>query len=139
MYNKQLFCKKPVLKNLAIFTGKHLCWSHFLIKMLAFSPVTLLKETPTEVFSCEYCKKFKNTCFEKHLRAAVWMFSYMINNVTSNIWSEEDIFSKSKQKITFQIQLDEKNLPFHDALDSFVFLNFSNACQAAFALHNKRR
>ena len=35
-------------------------------------------------------------------------------------------------------QLDEENLPFHDALDHFVFLYFSNASQAAFTLHNKR-
>ena len=26
------------------------------------------KEAPTQVFSCEYCKNFKNTDFEKHLR-----------------------------------------------------------------------
>ena len=32
----------------------------------------------------------------------------------------------------------EKNLPFHDALDHFVFLYFTNACQPAFALHNER-
>ena len=27
------------------------------------------KETPTQVFSCEYCKVFKNNYFEEHLRA----------------------------------------------------------------------
>ena len=26
----------------------------------------LLKETPTQVFSCEYCKIFKNTYFEEN-------------------------------------------------------------------------
>ena len=38
-YQKQpseLFYKKTVLKNFAIFTGKHLCWSSFLIKLQAF-------------------------------------------------------------------------------------------------------
>ena len=35
---------------------------------------------------------------------------------------EEDIFSKAKQKDHSKSQLDEKNLPFHDALDHFVFL-----------------
>ena len=29
-----------------------------------------LKETPAQVFSCEYCKIFKNTYFEEHLRTA---------------------------------------------------------------------
>ena len=45
--------------------------------------------------------------------------------------------SKKKKKKS-KPQLDEKNLPFHDALDHFVFLCFINACQPAFALHNER-
>ena len=36
--------KKGVLKNLANFTEKHLCWSLFLIKLQAFRPVTLFKK-----------------------------------------------------------------------------------------------
>ena len=31
--------KKAVLKNFAIFTGKHLCWSLFLIKLQALRPI----------------------------------------------------------------------------------------------------
>ena len=27
-------------------------------------------DTPTQVFSCEYCEIFKNTYFEKHLQTA---------------------------------------------------------------------
>ena len=42
------FYKNGVLKNFAIFTGKHL-----LIK-----------------FSCEYCEIFKNTYFEENLQTA---------------------------------------------------------------------
>ena len=34
--------KKGVLKNLAIFTEKHLCWSLFLIKMQAFMCFTVV-------------------------------------------------------------------------------------------------
>ena len=49
---------KAVIKNFAIFTGKHLCWSLLLIK------------TPTQVFSYEYCKIFKNY-FKKHLRLKI--------------------------------------------------------------------
>ena len=29
------------------------------------------KETPTQVFSCEYCEIFKNTYFEERLRTSV--------------------------------------------------------------------
>ena len=32
-----------VYKNFAIFTGKHLCWSLFLIKLQASRPETLLE------------------------------------------------------------------------------------------------
>ena len=45
---------------------------------------------------------------------------------------------KEKSKKKSETQLDEKNLPFHDALDHFVFLCFTNARQPVFALHNQR-
>ena len=35
-----VFYKKIVLKSFAIFIGKHLCWSLFLIKLMTFSPAT---------------------------------------------------------------------------------------------------
>ena len=54
------------LKFFANFTGKHLCWSLFFTKLQAFRPATLLKKTPTQVFSCEICDILKNTCFEEH-------------------------------------------------------------------------
>ena len=38
----EVFCKKGVLKNFAVFTGKHLCWSLFLIELQAFRPAALL-------------------------------------------------------------------------------------------------
>ena len=62
--------KKTLLKTFTIFTGKHLCWSLFLIKLQVLRPVTHLKETPTPVFSCKCSKIFKNTQFEEHLRTA---------------------------------------------------------------------
>ena len=39
----QIFFKVGVLKIYAIFTGKHLLWSLFLIKFKSFRPATLLK------------------------------------------------------------------------------------------------
>ena len=64
MCQKQLqdaFYKKAVLKNFAIFTGKHLC---------AIRPATLSKRDSNTGVSCEYSKIFKNICFEEHLRVA---------------------------------------------------------------------
>ena len=49
--SQEVFCKKGVLKNFANFTGKHLWWSLFLIKLPAFRPGTLLKrDSNTGVF-----------------------------------------------------------------------------------------
>ena len=43
--------KKVVLKNFAIFTGKHLCWSHFLRQLQAFKHATLFKsDSNTYIF-----------------------------------------------------------------------------------------
>ena len=39
----QMFYKVSILKNLAKFTRKHLCWRHFLIKMWAQRPATSLE------------------------------------------------------------------------------------------------
>ena len=46
-----VFCKKAPLKTYSKFTGKHLRWSLFLIKLQAFRLATLLKkDSNTGVF-----------------------------------------------------------------------------------------
>ena len=67
--------KKVVLKNVADFTGQHLCWSLFLIKLQALKAYHFMRETPRQVLSCEYCEIFKNTYFEKRLRTAASILS----------------------------------------------------------------
>ena len=62
--------KKAVLKNLAIFSVKHLCWSLFLIKLPTRSPAIFLKgDTNTSVF-LGILRNFYGQLFEKHLRVA---------------------------------------------------------------------
>ena len=56
----EMFVKISVFKNFANSTGK-LCWRYFLIKLQSWR--LCLKETSTQVFSCEICKNFKNTFF----------------------------------------------------------------------------
>ena len=49
--HRRCFILKAAFKNFAIFTGKCLCWSLFLIKLPAFRPVTLLgRDSNTGVF-----------------------------------------------------------------------------------------
>ena len=55
--------RSGALKNLAKFTGKHLCHSLFLKKIFFIK-----KETLAQVFSIEFCKIFKNTFFTKYLQ-----------------------------------------------------------------------
>ena len=59
-----------IFKSFANFTGKHLCWSLFLIELQTFKPGTLLKGNPTQVFSCNIWEILKtpfwtsvNDCF----------------------------------------------------------------------------
>ena len=62
--------KKALLKSFAMSPGKHLCWSPFLIML----QLEMQVESPTQVFSCEYCEIFKNTYFEEHLRTAASVY-----------------------------------------------------------------
>ena len=55
-----MFFNVGVLENFAIFTGKHLYWSLFLIKLQACN---FVKKTPTQVFSCPYCEIFRTSFF----------------------------------------------------------------------------
>ena len=66
--------KKAVFKDFAIFTGKRLCWTLFLIKLKALRPAALSKGTPTQAFFCEYWDILQNTYFGNHLQtvASVW-------------------------------------------------------------------
>ena len=49
-YGSQMFFKMSVLKNFAISTGKHLCWSLFLIKLQASNTVHIEKFLRTAFF-----------------------------------------------------------------------------------------
>ena len=74
--HSQMFFKIGALKNLAIFTGKHLCWSLFLIKYLAWRPSTQTWKTPTQVFSCEYCEIFESTFFYRTPLVAAFLLTH---------------------------------------------------------------
>ena len=128
-YNEQVFNKKAVLKNFAIFTEKHLRWSLFLNKNAGLQSWNFIKKRLQHRFFPVNIAKF--------LRAPVleniceWLFKPFptwASNITSNMGIEENIFSKTKKqkkKKNIQNLARWKNLPFHDALDHFVFLYIS--------------
>ena len=58
-----MYFRIGVLKNFAMFTGKHLCWGLFLINIQTSRAATLLKrDSNIEVFLW-ICETFKNTFF----------------------------------------------------------------------------
>ena len=105
--------KKCVLKNFAKFTGNHPCGSLFLNKVADFSYFldqntvkkgTLNKETLANVFSCQFCRIFKNTFFSLNTSSGFWLsliqicmytqlemprsgwyVFYIVNNMRSNM------------------------------------------------------
>ena len=66
-----MFCKKGILKNLVNFTGKHLRWSHFLVKFYFWGSATLLKNTTTEWFAVKF-SKFLRTTILKNICEQLW-------------------------------------------------------------------
>ena len=54
-----------LILNFAKFTGKHLCWNLLFNKVTGWSPVTFLKKTSPQMFSCEFHEMFKDTHREK--------------------------------------------------------------------------
>ena len=77
----EVFFKIGVLKNLAMFKRKHLCWSFSLIKLHAFSPATLLKRDSNTGVFLWYCKIFKSSFFYRTPPVALFvelMLDYLI-------------------------------------------------------------
>ena len=75
--------KKAVLKTCAIFTGKHLRWSLFLITLQGLQHKS--KETQTQMISCEYCGVLRTAFFIEHF----WW--HLLNFFTGS--QKETVFS----------------------------------------------
>ena len=119
-----MFFKIAFLKNFSIFTGKHLGWSLFLIKLQAFRSNT---ESPTQELSCEYSEIFKNTFFIEHFR---WLLLEMIKKETwklRNVFQNIDCFLKiginfGKHDYISEIKIILSN-PYHNRDCGLVPLN----------------
>ena len=61
--------KQDVLRNFAKFTGKHL-WQRLFFNKVAGASSFIKKETPTQVFSCEFCEITTNIFFYRTPRVA---------------------------------------------------------------------
>ena len=92
--NRRCSIKKTLLKNFAIFTGKHLCWSLFLNK-------NIIKKRLRQKWILDNTAKFLRTASESFsFYVSSNVFLQKQKNIASYIGSEEDVFSKTKQKNT---------------------------------------
>ena len=80
---KEVFCKKSVFKYFAIFTGKYLCWSLFLIKFIK-------KKHQHRCFSVNIARFLRASILQNICERLFERFSTGTNNiiVTSHIGSE---------------------------------------------------
>ena len=74
--------KKGVLKNFANFTGKHLCWSPFLILLQVFRPATLLKRKILQHWC--FPVKFLRTPILKNICQRQLLFISPKNTITNS-------------------------------------------------------
>ena len=67
--HSKVFCKKVVFRNFAKFTGKYLCQSFFLHKVVGLRPATLLKKRPWHRwFPVNFVKFLRTSFLTEHLR-----------------------------------------------------------------------
>ena len=107
----EVFCKKLFLKSFALFTGKYLCWSLSLINLWHLQ--LYQKETPVQVFSCEFCETFNNTYFRNICERLLLNKCYWVLNVQSPEVFSKNMFLKTLQywqentcvRVTFLVKL----------------------------------
>ena len=94
--------KIGVLKNFPIFTGKHPRCNLLSNENTGLQTCSSIIY-PKQEFFCEYWEIFKKTYFEEHLerlflKVSLERFPTSTNNI---LGSEQDVLSKTKQKIPF--------------------------------------
>ena len=94
-----------VFKNFAKFTAKQLWWNLFLLKLKASGLQLCSKETPAQVFSCEFCEIFQHTFFTEYsgqLLLPVEKFNLRTNYI---ILLEEQLVDSSHGIILFYLSV----------------------------------
>ena len=74
--NRRCYVKKVVLKTFLNFTGKHLCWSIFFIKLHAFLESFFNKVAGRQ--NCNFIKRLHHRCFPINI-AKIWRASILKN------------------------------------------------------------
>ena len=130
--NKQVFYKKAVLTNFAIFKEKHLCWNLFFNKNSGLQACSFIQNKLQHRCFFTNIDKFLRTIISKNIyeRLILRLFHERFPKWTNNIEVRKTFSIKKKKKSRSKTQLYKKNVRFHDVLYHFVFLYFSTACQS---------
>ena len=91
--------KKLVFKTSAKFTGKHLCRSLISITLQAVGLPLFEKEAPTQVFSLEFCRSFKDTFYRTTPGDCFCHYQLLILNRTFSYCCSHFPFTCSKLTI----------------------------------------
>ena len=95
----EVFYEKTVLKNCAILTRKHLCWSVFLMSWQAYTFNNIKKRLKSRCFSVNIVKIFINTDFGEHLWSCFCNFLIQIIFSENNDLSDASVFIKINKAI----------------------------------------
>ena len=78
------------IKNFAIFRGKHLCWSLFVIKFPACKPANLLKRgSNTSIFSINIAKYLRTAFFIEHFQ---WLLFKAMFETCQNLKNKKGFY-----------------------------------------------
>ena len=123
----QMFFKIGVLKNFAIFTGKHLCWSLFLIQLQAQAQACkfIRKRLQHRCFPVNIAKFLKTASFTEHLQ---WLLLHLISQfLNEEIFIEPTVFADFPaicQKDTETVRLMKFLLPVNQVKIQYFMLGF---------------
>ena len=92
----QIFFKTGVVRNFAIFTGKHLCWSFFLIKFAGLSTSSQKRLQHRWLQQSENCDIFMNRFYFWNTSGGCFC---QFDKVTVQWWATADLLFLIKNKI----------------------------------------
>ena len=88
----QMFFKTGVIRNFVIFTGKHLCWSIFLIKLRTLRPATLFQPHPQKILQHKWflwkLRNFYEQVFSLNTSGGCFC---QFDKVTAPWWASADL------------------------------------------------
>ena len=96
----QIFLKIGVLKNFAIFTWKHLCWSLYLITLEAWWPATLLKKRLQHRCFLVNTAKFLRAAFLQNTSGGCFCSKLDLNKMHQYSLQNHHVYSTSKRNET---------------------------------------